>query len=140
MLERYSVSSCHQREKKISSARHRRRIGPAPSCEPCSKAERNIAKFSEIRVTPISSERWHSSLTISSMVPLGEAGERRMRSSDTPLLPHGTSDSMATTCPSPCTASTSRQSPSAASPRRPSAIEKPRSVSVSRQASACVMT
>ena len=36
-------------------------------------------------------------------------------------------------------ASTSRQSPSAGSPSRPSAIEKPRSVSVSRQSSARLM-
>ena len=86
----------------------------------------------------------HSSLTISSMVPLGDWGERRIRSSDAPLVPHGTSDSIATTSacipPAPLTASTSRQSPSAGSPRRPSAIEKPRSVSVSRHASARLMT
>jgi hypothetical protein len=81
----------------------------------------------------------HSSLTINSIVPLGDCGERRIRSSETPLVPHGTSDSMATTL-SFCTASTSRQSPSAGSPTRPSAIEKPRSLSVSRQASARLTT
>ena len=55
-----------------------------------------------------------SSLTISSMVPLGDCGERRIRSSDTPLVPHGTSDSIATTFVlARSTASTSRQSPSA---------------------------
>ncbi len=93
------------------------------------------------------SDCMHSSLTINSMVPLGDWGERRIRSSDAPLLPHGTNDSIATTSavPSPPaplfrTASTSRQSPSAGSPRRPRAIEKPRSSSVSRHASARLTT
>jgi hypothetical protein len=140
MFDRYKVSSCHQREKNTNRARHSRAIGPAPSWAPSSKADRNIAKFSEMRVTPMSSACRHSSLTINSMVPLGDWGERRIRSSDTPLVPHGTRDSIATTSDSPCTASASRQSPSAGSPSRPSAIEKPRSVSVSRQASARSMT
>ena len=151
MFDRYRVSSCHHREKKTSSQRHSRATGPAPSCAPCSNADRNIAKLSEMRVTPMSSACRHSSLTINSMVPLGDCGERRITSSEAPLLPHGTNESMATTVPSteslrscppisPRTASTSRQSPSAGSPRRPSAIENPRSVSVSRQASAWAIT
>ena len=142
MFDRYRVSSCHQREKNTSSARHNRATGPAPIREPSSKAERNIAKLSEIRVIPKRSACMFSSLTISSMVPLGDFGERRIKSNDTPVLPQGTSDSMATTSlPSPSfTASTNRQSPSSLSPSRPSAIENPRSVSVSRQASARAMT
>ena len=36
---------------------------------------------------------------MSSVVPLGDCGERRIRSSETPLRPHGTSDSIATTVP-----------------------------------------
>ncbi|CFE70132.1 Uncharacterised protein [Mycobacterium tuberculosis] len=55
------------------------------------------------------------------------------------MVPHGTSDSIASTWLCGSIASTSRQSESAGSPRRPSAIEKPRSVSVSRQESARVM-
>ena len=140
MLERYSVSSCHHREKNTRSARHSRAIGPAPSRAPSSNADRNIAKFSEIRLIPKRSDCMFSSLTISSMVPLGDSGERRIKSSDTPVLPHGTNESIATTSPSPRKASTSRQSPSAASPNRPSAIENPRSVSVSRQSSARAIT
>ena len=140
MLDRYSVSSCHQREKNTRIQRHSRATGPAPSWVPCSNADRNIAKFSDTRLIPTSSEFRHSSLTISSMLPLGEWGERRIRSRDTPLAPHGTSDNIATTCPSSRTASTSRQSPSAGSPSRPRAMEKPRSSSVSRQASARVIT
>ena len=143
MFERYSVSSCHQREKNTSRPRHSRATGPAPSCAPCSNAVRNIAKFSEILVTPMPSDCMHSSLTISSIEPLGDWGDRRIRSSEAPLVPHGTSDSIATTSSFPaalCTASTSRQSPSAGSPSRPSAIEKPRSLSVSLHASARAIT
>ncbi|COY44656.1 Uncharacterised protein [Mycobacterium tuberculosis] len=80
-----------------------------------------------------------SSLTISSIVPFGDCGERRIKSRETPVVPHGTSDSIASTWLCGSIASTSRQSESAGSPRRPSAIEKPRSVSVSRQESARVM-
>ncbi|CAG7017243.1 hypothetical protein PICSAR181_01480 [Mycobacterium avium subsp. paratuberculosis] len=139
MFERYRVSSCHHREKNSSNPRHSRATGPAPSWAPCSNADRNIAKFSEMRVIPRLSAFNASSLTISSMVPLGELGDRRIKSSDTPVVPHGTSDSIATTLPSRSMASTSRQSPSAGSPSRPSAMEKPRSVWVSRQASARAM-
>lgn len=46
-LDRYSDSICHQREKKLRSERHSLSTGPAPSFEPRSKTERNIAKFSE---------------------------------------------------------------------------------------------
>ena len=53
MFDRYSVSSCHHLEKNTSSARHSRATGPAPSWAPCSKADRNIAKFSEMRLTPM---------------------------------------------------------------------------------------
>ena len=140
MFERYSVSNCHQREKNSRNPRHSRATGPAPSCAPCSNADRNMAKFNEIRLMPMRSACRASSLTMSSMVPLGECGERRMRSSETPLRPHGTSDSIATTVSSGEMASTRRQSPSAGSPSRPSAIEKPRSESVSRQASARSVT
>ena len=55
MFDRYSVSSCHHREKNTSSARHSRATGPAPSCAPSSNAERNMAKFSEMRLMPMSS-------------------------------------------------------------------------------------
>ena len=97
MFDRYSVSSCHQREKNTSSARHSRATGPAPSWSPSSNAERNMAKLSEMRLMPMSSPCRHSSLTISSLVPFGDWGDRRIRSSDAPLVPHGTSDSIATT-------------------------------------------
>ena len=99
-----------------------------------------MAKFSETRLTPTVSACCSNSVTINSMVPLGDCGERRMTSSDSPLLPQGTSESIATTVPSLPTASTRRQSPSARSPSLPRAIEKPRSVSVSRHMSARVMT
>ena len=48
-LERYSASSCHQREKNSSTERQIRRIGPAPIRAPSSNTERNTAKFSETR-------------------------------------------------------------------------------------------
>ncbi len=115
-FERYSASSCHQREKKTSTERQMRRIGPAPMREPSSNTERNTAKLSETRTTPISSERVANSETINSTTPLGAVGLRRIRSSETPFGPHGTSESMPTTLsssvPSPMTASTRRQSPS----------------------------
>ena len=97
MFERYSVSSCHQREKNTSSQRHNRATGPAPSWAPCSKADRNIAKFSDTRLTPMPSDCCSSSVTMNSIVPLGDFGDRRIKSSDTPLVPHGTNDSIATT-------------------------------------------
>ncbi|SIJ21597.1 Uncharacterised protein [Mycobacteroides abscessus subsp. abscessus] len=62
-----------------------------------------------------------------------------MSSRDTPLVPHGTRDSMATGSPVESIASTNRQSPSVESPNRPSAIEKPRSVLPSRHRSALTM-
>ncbi|CAM5233253.1 hypothetical protein SALBM135S_06485 [Streptomyces alboniger] len=46
-LARYRDSICHHREKKLSSDRHRRRTGPAPSREPRSKTDLNMAKLSE---------------------------------------------------------------------------------------------
>ena len=82
----------------------------------------------------------HSSATMNSMTPLGALRSRRIRSSEMPSVPHGTKDSSAIILPSASNASTSRQSPSSGSPSRSSAIEKPRSVSVSRQASARSMT
>ena len=78
----------------------------------------------------------HSSATMNSMTPLGALRSRRIRSSEMPSVPHGTNDSSAISLPS-------RRTPRPAGSRRPpgrragpSAIEKPRSVSVSRQASA----
>ena len=56
MFDQFWVSSCHHR-KNTSNARHSR-TGPAPSWAPCSKADRNIAKFSEIRLTPMVSACW----------------------------------------------------------------------------------
>ena len=82
-------------------------------------------------------------VTISSVTPLSARGLRRITSRENPSVPHGTNDKMPATLPAgPGSAwsggkraSTIRQSPSAGSPSRPRAIEKPRSVSVSRQAS-----
>lgn len=51
-LDRYSASSCHQREKNTSTERHSRSTGPAPIRAPSSNTERNTAKFNEIRVIP----------------------------------------------------------------------------------------
>ena len=110
-----------------------RRIGPAPIRPPSSNTDRNTAKFNEIRATSPESA---NSDTIVSITPFGAAGLRRIRSSDAPVRPHGTSDSMPSAAPSVPTASTSRQSPSVESPSRPSAMENPRSVSVSRHSSA----
>ena len=71
-FERYSASSCHQREK--------RRRGPSARCggsgrRRCANlprnTERNTAKLSETRTTPISSERVANSETINSTTPLG---------------------------------------------------------------------
>ena len=126
-----------------ASERHTRSTGPAPIRAPSSKTDRNTAKFSEIRVTPNSS------------APVAQLGDHELddavgRPSGFGASGRGTPRSRptarATACrprPRPCrrrgrpaTASTSRQSPSAGSPSRPRAIEKPRSVSVSRQASA----
>ncbi len=56
-----------------------------------------MAKFNEIRAMPMRSACSASSLTMSSMVPLGDCGERRIKSRDTPLGPQGTSESIATT-------------------------------------------
>lgn len=67
---------------------------------------------------------------------------RRMRSSDTPSVPHGTKCRTALRSPygpgwsSALWAVAIRQSTSDGSPMRPSAMEKPRSVSVPRQSSA----
>ncbi len=71
---------------------------------------------------------------MNSMTPFSASGARRIRSSERPCVPHGLNESIALTWPFLSIASTSTQRPSAGSPSRPSAIEKPRSVSVSRQA------
>src|ERR1700733_11338065 len=89
MFERYSVSNCHHREKNTKNPRHNRATGPAPSWAPCSNADRNMAKFSEIRLMPMRSACRASSLTMSSMVPLGESGERPQRSKETAVAPPG---------------------------------------------------
>ncbi|MGW3559165.1 hypothetical protein ACWDNT_17620, partial [Streptomyces sp. NPDC000963] len=65
-LARYSDSICHHREKKLSSERHIRSTGPAPSFEPRSKTERNIAK---LEVTAV-----HS---VAGILPPGEPLVRR---------------------------------------------------------------
>src|SRR5271166_1889444 len=97
MFERYSVSNCHQREKNTKNPRHNRATGPAPSWAPCSNADRNIAKFSEIRLMPMRSACRARLLDVSLNVPLGESGDRHIKSSETAVRPHGTSESMATT-------------------------------------------
>jgi hypothetical protein len=114
--------------------------GPAPMRPPASNTSRNMAKFSEIRSTPSCREPATRFATMNSTIPFSAAGSRRMRSRESPCTPHGTSDSTARSWPSPSTASTSTQVPSAGSPSRPSAIEKPRSSLVSRHASACSET
>lgn len=85
---------------------------------PSSKTERNTAKFSDTLRTPSFQAAAHSSASMNSMTPLGAPRSRRIRSRETPSLPQGTKDWMASSRPS-----WSR------------AMEKPRSVSVSRQAS-----
>lgn len=47
-LARYSDSICHHREKKVRNERQSLSTGPAPSFEPRSKTDLNIAKLSEI--------------------------------------------------------------------------------------------
>ena len=102
-------------------------MGPAPTSAPRSNASRNIAKFSDTRPAPNAVARSASDATMSSTSPLSAVGSRRIRSSDTPVRPHGTKLRNARSCPSPSCASTSTQSASSWSPSRPSAIEKPRS-------------
>ena len=76
---------------------------------------------------PYSPARSISPATMNSIVPLGASGERRITSREIPVRPHGTNESKPTICPSAACADTSRHRPSAGSPRRFRAIEKPRS-------------
>ena len=103
---------------------------------PSSNTARNTAKFSETRSTPSRGPSFTSAATMYSISPLSDSRSRRIRSSDRPWRPHGENDSSAIGTPSGPSASTSTHCPSVGSPSRPSAIEKPRSASVSRQASA----
>ena len=137
---RYSDSSCHHFDPTISSARQSRSTGPAPMRSPSSKVLRNTAKFSEMRSTPRTRASWARLVTMNSITPFSAERSRRMRSSDRPSLPQGTNDSSARRRPSPSKHSTRTQLPSLGSPSRDSAIEKPRSVAVSRQASAQAVT
>lgn len=73
---------------------------------------------------------------MNSVTPFSASGERRMTSREAPRRPQGTKVSSPRIEPSGATAVTMRQRPSAGSPSRPSAIEKPRSVSLPRHASA----
>jgi hypothetical protein len=95
-----------------------------------------MTKFSETRRTPTSEARVSSSLTMNSVTPLGAWGLRRMTSRETPRCPHGTKDSTPASSPDASCAVTCRMRPSAGSPARFSAIEKPRSGSSPRHASA----
>ena len=138
-LDRYSDSSWNQREKNSSSRRHSRSTGPAPIRAPSSNTARNTAKLSEIRSTPSFGAPSTSPATMNSISPLSDLRSRRIRSRDRPLVPHGANERTAASRPCPSSASTSTHCPSAGSPRRPSAIEKPRSVSVSRHFAASSM-
>jgi len=118
---------------------------PAPSCAPSSKADRNIAKFNEIRVTPMSSACRHSSLTISSLVPLGIGASAHQsatpigapRPSEASPPPHQCNSPVAALLPpepAPPPPAGSRRRPDPRAGRAP--IRTRSSVSVSRQASA----
>ena len=89
---------------------------------------------------PSSSASPSSFAIMNSVVPLGESGARRITSREIPEAPQGTKESSPTAAPSAVCAVTSRQRASAGSPRRLSAMEKPRSVSPWRQESVCSMT
>jgi len=106
MFERYSVSSCHHREKNNSNPRHNRAIGPAPSWAPCSNAERNIAKFSEMRMISkgFSVEGALADHQLDRAVR--DCGDGASSQRDA-VVPHGTSDSIAITWSSRSNASTS---------------------------------
>ena len=73
---------------------------------------------------------------MNSIRPFSESRSRRIRSSESPCGPQGTKLSSALNSPSPSKHSSIMHWPSAGSPSRPSAMEKPRSVAPSRQSSA----
>ena len=109
---------------------------PAPTLSAPENTDRNIAKFSETCRTPRSGAASTRAATMASLTPLGAAGDRRMRSRESPRVPHGTKDCTAQIAPSLARTMTATQRPSARSPRRLSAIEKPRSGSSPRHCSA----
>jgi hypothetical protein len=125
---------------KVSAPYIVRMIGPAPIWPPSSNTARKAAKFMEMYRMPKASAFSANSVTMVSVSPLIELWSRRITSSEAPVVPQGTNESMPTTfsssVPAFCTASTRIDRPSCGSPSRPSAMEKPRSSSVSRQASA----
>ena len=98
------------------------------------------AKFNDSRSTPMIGPAFTVAATIISMTPFSDAGSRRIRSSEMPRAPHGENDSSPRRTPSASKISVSTHRPSNGSPRRPSAIENPRSLVVSRQRSASTMT
>ncbi len=141
-LNLYSDSIWNQRDRNTSSPRQARSTGPAPIRSPRASAERNIAKFSDTRRTPIAGTAWSAATISSSFRPGSAARSRRISSSEMPSSPQGTKCSTALRS-SPLSPSsgalwavTTTQASSPGSPNRPSAIEKPRSVSVPRQRAA----
>ena len=72
---------------------------------------------------------------MASFTPLGASGERRIRSRDSPRVPHGTKDCRATICPEASRTSTATLRPSVRSASRFRAMEKPRSASSPRHCS-----
>ena len=113
-------------------ARHRfarraraRRGTPRSSATPAARRARGSART--------------TSAIMYSLRPLSALWSRRMRSSDSPSLPHGTKCSRPCSVPSRMAVATTA-SPSCGSPIRDSAIENPRSTASPRHASASLMT
>ena len=92
----YSDSSCQKRLPIDRMRSARRTPMPAPTLSAPVNTERNIAKLSDTSRTPRSDAASASAATIASLTPLGAFGERRIRSSDSPRMPHGTNDCSAT--------------------------------------------
>ena len=136
-LARYSDSICQNREAHSRTGRHTRSTGPAPSRSPRAKTLRKTAKFSDTRRHPSRAA-----------APSGRRPSARRRRS--PSRGRGASGpGRARRCPTARSAAGPGASPSGVaaehdhgtgrprgSPKRPSAIEKPRSTSPSRQRSA----
>ena len=116
----------------MSTERQARSTGPAPIRSPRSSAARKTAKFSDMRFTPRSEAALMVSTIRKSFSPGWAPLSRRIRSSDRPSEPQGTSCSTARTTPSSVAVASTQSS----SPIRPRAIEKPRSVWPPRQESA----
>src|SRR5215472_1371821 len=137
-LNLYSDSIWNQRDMNSSVRRQARSTGPAPIRSPRSSAARNAAKFSETRLTPRAWAFLMVSTIRKSLRPGCALLSRRIRSRESPSLPQGTKCKIARSTPSSvAVAITQFSSPGA--PTRPSAMEKPRSVGLPRQESACLI-